>query len=376
MSLRIASALETLRPRTASREQAASWAWRDHRAAVVSILVISALYVGALAFLPPQALTHHDEGAKYLQVRNLRIAPSGLDWSINYPARHFDPNLEFVPFNPKQHYVNSQGRIYLQWPIFLGLLTRVFWKVLGFWGLYVVPLLAGVGTLWASYRLALAVGVSRTLAWLAVPLVGLATPVPLYSMLYFEHTVASLLVTLSMLAAVGAINMKQRAEDGEGTSKRSRLPRVLAPIAGRMAPSEWLMALSGILLALAVYFRSELYVLAVVLFGALVFVGLRRGEGWRTPLSWAVAFALALVPLWAFYALTEGTFLPTHALWYFTGSEPSGEAGSASGIPALGLPPLRYIATAGWGVIPAFLLGPQTAPLAPSYPAWVEWACI
>ena len=30
---------------------------------------------------------------------------------------------------------------------------------------------------------------------------------------------------------------------------------------------------------------------------------------------------LALVPLWAFYAISEGTLLPLHATWYFAGSE-------------------------------------------------------
>ena len=319
--------------------------------------------------LKPSRTTTREQSTLGAQSPDRPVRPRLVDKLPGTPLR---PDLEFVPFNPERHFVNLQGRYLAVGCFSASAYSGRSWVS----GSAVVPLLAGLGTLWASYRLALAVGVSRTLAWLAVPLVGLATPVPLYSMLYFEHTVASLLVTLSMLAAVGALNAKQRTEDSEATRKRSRLPRALAPIAGRMAPSEWLAALRGILLAFAVYFRSELYVLAVVLFGALVFVGLRRGVGWQTPLCWAVSFALALVPLWAFYALTEGTLLPTHALWYFTGSEPSGEAGSGSGIPALGLPPLRYIATAGWGVIPAFLLGPQTAPLAPSYPAWVEWACI
>src|SRR5947207_10719299 len=143
------------------------------------------LYLAALISMPPQALTHHDEGAKYLQVRNLRLAPSGLDWSINHPARRLDPQLVYVPFHPKQHYTDTQGRIYLQWPIFLGLLTRIFWKVMGFWGLYVMPLLAGLGAVWVCYLLTLAVGVPRRIGWLAVPLVGLATPVSISSLLYF-----------------------------------------------------------------------------------------------------------------------------------------------------------------------------------------------
>src|SRR5207237_10411996 len=91
---------------------------------------------------------------------------------------------------------------------------------------------------------------------------------------------------------------------------------------------------------------------------------------WRLPLAWFVGFALMLVPLWAFYAISEGTLLPAHALWYFAGGEPS----NSGGIPLPGLPPLRYITSAGWGVIPAFLFGPSTAPFVPTPPPWVEAA--
>jgi hypothetical protein len=315
---------------------------RAHTAALVSLLVVATLYAAALASLPPQALTHHDEGAKYLQVRNLRLTTSGLDWSINYPARPLDPELEFVPFHPKQHYVDGKGRIYLQWPIFLGLLTRIPWKVMAFPGLYVVPLLAGLGALWVSYLLALALGLPGRVAWLAVPLVGLATPLSLYSLLYFEHTLAALLVASSFLAAALAL--------------RSPTPSLRAAAAG------------GALLAVAVYFRSELYILALVMGLGFTLAGWRQ-RSWRLPLAWGGAFALALVPLWAFYAINEGTLLPVHALWYFSGGEPSN-----GGVPRPGLPPLRYIATAGWGVVPAFLLGPESAPLAPGFPPWVTAA--
>src|SRR5207302_10279953 len=138
----------------------------QHAKAAATLALLGAVYLAGLAPLAPQPLTHHDDGAKYLQVRNLRFTPSGLDWSINYPARRLDPGLEFVPFHPKQHYVDGQGRIYLQWPIFLGLLTRLPWKLMGFWGLYVVPLLAGLGTLWTSYLLALEAGAPARIAWL------------------------------------------------------------------------------------------------------------------------------------------------------------------------------------------------------------------
>lgn len=321
-----------------------AWA-RSHLPALISLLAVAALYLGALVSMPPEGFTQHDTGAKYLQVRNLRLTPTGIDWSINYPARPLDPNLQFVPFNPKQHEVDAEGRIYLQWPIFLGLLTRIPWKVLGFWGLYLVPLLAGLGTLWASYLLALNIGgVPRKAAWLAIPLVGLATPISIYSLLYFEHTLAAMLVTFSLLAALLAMR-------GDESSRRG-------------------LIFSGALLAVAVYFRSELYVLAFVMVCLYVADGL-RSRSWRPLLIWGGAFLVSLVPLWAFYAINEGSILPLHAMWYFAG----GDGSSAPGTGGIELPRLRYIADAGLRILPDFLLGPQDAqiaPLSPTFPPWAE----
>ncbi|HYO50704.1 MAG TPA: hypothetical protein VEW94_12710 [Chloroflexia bacterium] len=316
-----------------------------HSPALLSLVSVSILYIAALIAMPPEGLTHHDTGAKYLQVRNLRLTPTGLDWSINYPARSLDPGLEFVPFHPRQHEIDSKGRIHLQWPIFLGLLTRIPWKVMGFWGLYLVPLLAGLGTLWASYRLARAVGVPRKVAWLAVPLVGLATPVSIYSLLFFEHTLASMLVTLSLLAAV--LGMKSDTHAWRN------------------------IALSGALLAVAIYFRSELYILALVM-GLVYLWAAWRHKTWRPLLTWCAAFIWALVPLWGFYFITEGSLLPLHATYYFAGSSDPGSNSDGSG--GIALPALRYIATAGWGVIPDFLYGPQTFPLSPVFSHWEEIA--
>ena len=336
-----------------------------------ALLAIALLYFVGLAVMPPEGLTHHDTGAKYLQVRNLRLTPTGLDYSINYPARSLDHDLEFVPFREKQFYIDyngGQGRIYLQWPIFLGLLTRIPWKVLGFWGLYLVPFVAGVGACWATYRLALAVGVSRRIAWVAAPLVGLATPLSIYSLLFFEHTLAAMLVAFSLLFAVKSLANKEREIRGIPPPARTRD----TPVNPDKRPLRAIMV-SGALLAVAVYFRSELYVLAAVMglvFGVLALWW--REWRWRL-LAWVGAFLAALLPLWAFYAVTEGTLLPLHATWYFAGSSSVGEAapGLAGGNGGFELPALRYIVTAGWGIVPDFLLGPQTFPSSPIFPVWV-----
>jgi hypothetical protein len=327
----------------------------------IAAFLVGVLYLAGLVAMPPDAMTHHDTGAKYLQVRNLRITTSGLDYSINYPARPLDPDLQYVPFREKQYYIDGQERIYLQWPIFLGLLTRIPWKLMGFWGLYVVPLLAGVGACWATYLLALAAGVPRRVAWLAVPLVGLATPLAIYSMLFFEHTLADMLVALSLMFGLLAVPAGEPEASVGPQARRGVLLRLFSSSRRRIAACAALMAV-------AVYFRSELYLLAGVMALALAFAAWRAVRWRRLFWTWLGAFVVALVPLWAFYAITEGTLLPLHATWYFAGSEGATTPGEPV---TFALPALRYIVQAGWGVVPDFLFGPQGFESSPVYPLWV-----
>jgi hypothetical protein len=331
----------------------------SHPLAIV-LAITAILYGVGLAIMPPEGLTHHDTGGKYLQVRNLRLTPFGLDYSINYPARQLDPQLQFVPFREKLYFIapyGGQDRIYLQWPIFLGLLTRIPWKLFGFWGLYIVPFLAGLGGCWATYRLALALDIPRRVAWVAAPLVGLATPLSLYALLFFENTLAAMLVALSLLFAVRSTQVL--THDPPLQSSSSRLVRSFR----HLPAAAW----CGAFLAASVYFRSELYVLAAVMGLVYLLLALRFHTWRRRFLWWLGAFLLALVPLWLFYVVTEGNLLPLHATWYFAGASPV--AGGTSG--GFELPALRYIVSAGWGIVPDFLLGPQTFPSSPVFPLWV-----
>ncbi|HET9494920.1 MAG TPA: hypothetical protein VFR15_11880, partial [Chloroflexia bacterium] len=246
------------------------------------IALLALAYLLALVIAPPEALTHHDTGAKYLQVRNLRITPGGLDYSINYPARPLDPGLDFVPFRERYYYVDGQDRIYLQWPIFLALMTRIPWKVMGFWGLYVVPFLAGLGACWATYLLARSVGVPRRLSRLSILLLGLATPLAIYALLFFEHTLSAMLVALSLVFAAYGVtalsNGQVQAEHSAGWWKRLRA-WLGTPVGG--------MAASGALLSLAVYFRSDLYIMATVAGGLYALLALRSGAWRRLFFTWA-----------------------------------------------------------------------------------------
>ena len=248
--------------------------------------------------------------------------------------------------------MDASGAIYLQWPIFLPLLSAPFYALLGMAGLYLLPLGGALLACWLAYRLSVAAGAARV-AWWAIPLTGLCTPVGFYGWVYFEHTLAAALVAGATLLVLRGLAAGR--------------PRSLAG--------------AGALLGAAIYLRSELYVLVVVFAIALLARawGARRaaaGPAARAILTAgagaAAALALTLLPLWLYYTLSEGGPLPQHATWYFESAEPP-----VGGAPAGGprLPEVRYLARAGLGIVPDFLAGPNEAGDAP-VPPWAAGAIV
>jgi hypothetical protein len=320
--------------------------------AVIALLAVALILAGAWAALPHGVFWHSDEGAKFLQLVNLRLTPAGLDTAILYPGRATDPTLTFAPFHPRQRRVDASGAIYLQWPIFLPLLSAPFYALLGMAGLYLLPLGGALLACWLAYRLSLAAGAAARVAWWAIPLTGLCTPVGFYGWVYFEHTLAAALVAGATLLALRGL------AGGRGRS----------------------LAGAGALLGAAIYLRSELYVLVLV-FGVALgarALGARRGAP-DAPTARRVlaagagagaALALTLLPLWLYYTQSEGGPLPQHATWYFESAEPPVGAAPDAG-PRL--PEVRYLARAGLGIVPDFLAGPNEAGDAP-VPPWAAAA--
>lgn len=349
----------------------------------LALLLVGLLLLLGLALLPGGVLWHSDEGAKLLQLRNLRLDGIMPVAQISYPGRDLDTALRFVPLHPKQYRLDAAGNITLQWPLFLAVLTAPFYALLGMAGLYFWPLLGALGSCLVAWRLALYIGTPPRLAPLAIPLLGLATPLGFYSWLFFEHTLAAFLVAASVLLLLRGMAGGQETETrgqeagGRGQETVDGAQNRTTPVTQRAARSTQhsparqgtagrLLFAAGGLLGLAIYLRSELYVLAavcaVLLFGRLVadWRGGRVSPAWSSMrqlalLRYVAGLLLALLPLWAYYAFTGGGILPYHATWYFAGGEP------VSGIGGARLPEIRYLAQAGLGVVPAFLVGPDGA---------------
>jgi hypothetical protein len=165
-------------------------------------IVVFVIYLATLAISPKRVFWMPDEGAKFLEMHSIEIK-GDLRYSVDFPSRRIDTEFRYLPHRtvyPRPQ-LASDGSLYLAFetPVVFPLLSSVGLRLFGLVGIYVLPLLGGWLTAVIAGVLAAAISPGAG-AW-AVLLVGLATPVWFYSVLFWEHTLATCLVLLAVAVA-------------------------------------------------------------------------------------------------------------------------------------------------------------------------------
>jgi hypothetical protein len=237
---------------------------------------IAALIIAATALLQlwlvcvvlnPRTFFAHDSGVKYLQARTL--AESGWrQLSIRVPVDDLGLGERFSPAAGNQFLRRAPGAPrYGVYSELFSLPVSAALARFGMRGLYIVPALANLGTMFFAYRLARRYAVRA--AWLAPLLVGACSPMLFYGVDLWEHTLAAMFATAALLWFVS----------------------------GTADSAPWRLATAGVALGAAVVVREELYCLAVGMLLALVW--LERGQRLRAALALAGGASLIVLPhLW------------------------------------------------------------------------------
>jgi hypothetical protein len=214
------------------------------RPLVMSLLLLL-LYGGCSLLNDPRAFLGTDTGGKVATLRAMD-SRGDLDPDLGYWAERFDPD-------GVAHPIALNTRIGDRW-VNVTTLPMVYaavplYELGGLRGILLLPMIGGVLTALAARALAQRLGASGTPAfWL----VGLATPVAVYALDFWEHTLG----TAAMLWAVVLML------DAAGATRRARAPWVLA-------------AAGAALFGVAATMRTEALVYAVVTFAVVGVILLR-----------------------------------------------------------------------------------------------------
>ncbi|MCB0190782.1 MAG: hypothetical protein KDJ65_02460 [Anaerolineae bacterium] len=211
----------------------------NHKWNSIVFLAVSLLYTVVFFTLPKSVFWSPDEGAKFIQFHVSCGAENRLQ-PTPYQGRYLDPTYRFFPKAPYAFFYPqplANGQIACHWPIWFPLISTLPFKLLGISGLYLIPLVSGLLSIFLAGILThqLMPGTGK----LAILVVGLATPVFFYSLLFWEYT---WVVSLGLVALWQATKLNQ-------TEHRWR--RLL---------------LISLMLVAAAAIRAEMIVYALVLF--------------------------------------------------------------------------------------------------------------
>ena len=254
---------------------------------LVSFLIVTAgaaLVLWIVLQVPGEVFNSGDGGVKALQARQAAAGNFGI--ALELPAAPWVRELwarGHYPFERPFVYATPAGHV-PQYPLLFPWLSALPYRVLGFRGLFLLPALALFASWWAFGVSTRRSGVPETWRAVALAALVLASPLTLYGAMFYEHTLAVLL----LLPACAVAALPERA------------------------PSTGRLVLAGALAGVAPWLRSESWCLLAGL-GLLALVRAARERGWR----WVLLPAAALV--------TAGADLVTNHVLYGSWFGPHGE---------------------------------------------------
>jgi hypothetical protein len=231
------------------------------------------VYVGLSFALDVRGTLLADSGGKLATMRVMEQR-GALDPDIGYWAADDDPDGELVPL----HYTGPSGDGFVQAST-LPMLYAAFplYDVGGTRAALLLPMLGGVLSALAARALALRLGRDRTAGWIAFWAVGLATPVALYAVSFWEHTLGLAAMLWGIVLALDLVERPERA---------------------------WRALAAGVLFGGAAAMRTEALVYAAVTGAAVLAVlAARRVRVTRIVADAAVAFTGLVVVLASNHAL-------------------------------------------------------------------------
>jgi len=281
------------------------------------------IYLGFSYFLIPyQSLWSPDEGAKLLQLLSLRSKDGSLAYDIVYQGRSLDPDLDFALSYTAADLLHLRGEqiYFLRLPIF-PLISLPFFSVLGVFGLYILPAFCGALVTVLPLKL-LPPQDRRFWMWF---LIAFASPVFIYSVIFWEHTLAS---NLALIAACLVLRFHR--------GKRVKLSFGLL---------QWILV--GLIFGFSVYIRQEVIIFALAF---LIAYGWIQRETLGGILIAILSLCLVLLPYSFLHrAMFSGQAVAENTRYLFY--------------------PFTYLKVAKWEVFSDLLIGPFTD-LAPN-PGWL-----
>jgi hypothetical protein len=219
-----------------------------------------------------------DAGVKLWQVQGM-LRTGDLHAPLDYPGAVYDPEHQYSPFiEPWSMWV--EGKPYSEYTSPFIWFSAPLYAALGHAGLLLLPWLSGAAIVimsaWLAWRARR--GPDRSAALVPI-IVGLSSPLLLYSLEFWEHTPGTALAVFALVALVKALDSRRRV---------------------------WWLIASGAAIGLGLTMRAELYVYPIAVIIGLVFT--RSALPLIRSVIWLAVGGLIMAgPWWLYQLITWGS---------------------------------------------------------------------
>ena len=249
------------------------------RHAVMLLLFGAAMLIALTMSLPTGVFWITDCAARYLTTVNL-VDKGFVDFSIDYPGRDLDPRFLAKPIWDYLSVI-VDGRMYSYYPPLYPLLCAPFYAIFGFAGLYILPLVGALLTVWFAMKTGRLLGLSPWARFLSGLALLFCTPCFFYQFLNWEHCLANAAVMAALYLAI---------------RRKGTYPDIA-------------LFAAGVILGLAVGLREEFLFIVIALVATLLLERSRRNRR----LLFLPAGALGgLAPIWVFQYAAVGSPFGRH----------------------------------------------------------------
>jgi hypothetical protein len=188
-------------PRSAAGTPRRAVAWL--RRPLVAGLVLLLAYVALSLFMDPRGYLGTDTGGKVATLEVMAHHGGGLDPSVGYWAAKWDPKASlhglYYTYKIGDHYLNvtTLPMIYAALPLY---------ELGGYRLALLLPMLGAVACAFAARALARRVGPGD--GWAAFWIVGLASPVTIYALDLWEHSIGLALMAWGAIALIDVVTRR------------------------------------------------------------------------------------------------------------------------------------------------------------------------
>ena len=174
---------------------------------VVAGVALLLCYVAASFFMDPMGSLGTDTGGKVATMEVMAQRPLGLDPDVGYWAAEIEPDAElhglFYTTPIGERFVNVTTLPMLE-------LGAPLYRIGGYRLALLLPMLGAVAAAFAGRRLAVLVGADDRTAWWAFWVLGLASPLAIYALDFWEHAPGVALLLWGVVALLVTVDEGRR----------------------------------------------------------------------------------------------------------------------------------------------------------------------